>query len=298
MKRVLTFLIVVIIALVLAIVGIIIGKSSCMSSKPDPSPTADALMTTPDANTPTPVPVTEQPTPEFTPEPTPVPVGGGVDANGIAFAQTEGTRDEVFNRLDILKTLPEDATIILLDVGHGGFDPGSIGVDTEVRESDLNLEVSRLVAQRLGEKGYYVFMTRMGDYAVASSKNEDMSIRTQIMKLEIFDASISIHMNSFPQDRSVAGTRLYQYESGTEGERLAELIMLKVAAATGQKYRPTVSDNLMVVREPVAPAALVECGFISNHEEELALQNPEYQLTLAQAIAEGIEAFLNGEPGV
>lgn len=179
-------------------------------------------------------------------------------SDGIPLVVTEGDMSAVMARLEQLKTLPSDKTIILLDVGHGGFDPGSIGLDTGVHEDELNLQVARFVAQKLGEKGYYVFMTRMGSYAVAETKNEDMRLRKEFMKLDIFDAAISIHMNSYPDDRSVDGTRLFYYKEGTKGQTLATIILDEICKATGQRNRGTNSGDLMVVREPVAPSALVE----------------------------------------
>lgn len=73
-------------------------------------------------------------------------------SDGIPLVVTEGDMSAVMARLEQLKTLPSDKTIILLDVGHGGFDPGSIGLDTGVHEDELNLQVARFVAQKLGEK--------------------------------------------------------------------------------------------------------------------------------------------------
>lgn len=212
-------------------------------------------------------------------------------SDGIPLVVTEGDMSAVMARLEQLKTLPSDKTIILLDVGHGGFDPGSIGLDTGVHEDELNLQV----AQKLGEKGYYVFMTRMGSYAVAETKNEDMRLRKEFMKLDIFDAAISIHMNSYPDDRSVDGTRLFYYKEGTKGQTLATIILDEICKATGQRNRGTNSGDLMVVREPVAPSALVECGFISNANEERLLANPNYQEKLAQAVADGVEKFFNSD---
>ena len=214
-------------------------------------------------------------------------------SDGIPLVVTEGDMSAVMARLEQLKTLPSDKTIILLDVGHGGFDPGSIGLDTGVHEDELNLQVARFVAQKLGEKGYYVFMTRMGSYAVADTKNEDMRLRKEFMKLDIFDAAISIHMNSYPDDRSVDGTRLFYYKEGTKGQTLATVILDEICKATGQRNRGTNSGDLMV--EPVAPSALVECGFISNANEERLLANPNYQEKLAQAVADGVEKFFNSD---
>ncbi len=238
-----------------------------------------ASTVTPQPETPTAIQNTETPDP----------------SDGIPLVVTEGDMNDVMARLEQLKTLSPDKTIILLDVGHGGFDPGSIGLDTEVHEDELNLQVARFVAQKLGEKGYYVFMTRMGSYAVADTKNEDMRLRKEFMKLDIFDAAISIHMNSYPDDRSVDGTRLFYYKEGTKGQTLATIILDEICKATGQRNRGTNSGDLMVVREPVAPSALVECGFISNPNEERLLANPNYQEKLAQAVADGVERFFNSD---
>lgn len=291
LKNLMFVLFAIIIVLIIVVVVLLLGGKSCNptdnpSTQPPVTEGANNTVTpTEDASQPTGDPATDLPTQEPTTDPE------------IPLAVTEGTMSDVYARLEQLKTLPEDAVIILLDVGHGGFDGGAVGIDTNVHEADLNLQVSRILAQKLAEKGYYVFITRMGDYALASSKSADMEARTAMMKLDIFDVSVSIHMNSFPDDRSVAGTRLYHYTTGTEGERLAEVIMERICAAQNKPYKSTTTGDLMVVREPVAPSALVECGFLSNHDEELLLQDVTYQNLLAQAIADGVEAFLNGDPG-
>lgn len=257
------------------------GPASAKPSAPQPAVTDTPALQTEPAQTDNP-PATQ------TAE-TPAP------SDGIPLVVTEGDMNAVMARLEQLKTLPSDKTIILLDVGHGGFDPGSIGLDTGVHEDELNLQVARFVAQKLGEKGYYVFMTRMGSYAFAETKNEDMRLRKEFMKLDIFDAAISIHMNSYPDDRSVDGTRLFYYKEGTKGQTLATIILDEICKATGQRNRGTNSGDLMVVREPVAPSALVECGFISNANEERLLANSNYQEKLAQAVADGVEKFFNSD---
>lgn len=233
-------------------------------------------------------------TPGYTP-----PAESQAPISNIPLAVTEGALEDVYTRLEQLKALKAqhpEAIIILLDVGHGGFDPGASGAAGSV-ESLLNLETARYVAEKLAEKGYYVFMTRMGEYAVADSKSEDMAARAAMMKNDIFTVAISIHMNSFPRDPSVKGVRVYHYPSSSLGNTLASLIMREAAAATEQQERETSADDLMVVREPVCPSALIECGFISNAEEERKLQSPEYQEKLAQGIADGVEAFIRLRQG-
>ena len=141
-------------------------------------------------------------------------------------------------------------------------------------------------------------MTRMDEYAVGSSKQDDMAARTAMMKNDIFTVAISIHMNSFPNDRTVKGTRVYFYKSGNaysgRGMSLAKTIMQSVADATAQEYRDgnVVGDDLMVVREPLCTSALVECGFLSNREEEASLQLSAYQQLIASGIADGVQSYL------
>ncbi len=211
----------------------------------------------------------------------------------IPYAVTTGSFEDVKARLELLKTLPKSATIVLLDVGHGGFDGGTVGIDTGVTEADINLEIARYVAQWLGSKGYYVFMTRMDDYAVGRSKDADMKWRKQVMKLDIFDISISIHQNALDTDRDVLGARIYCYKKGTAGEQFAKDMISALSSEITTVRTNVYTGNLMVVREPVCPAILIECGFLSNHDEELLLQNPAYQRLLAKLITQGAEKYLN-----
>lgn len=297
------FLILIAAALIIAIVAVLIGKFSGNAnhevggSSPKPNVT----------NSTAPVNTTGFVNPNFsqapkvtdsaakpTDEPSSIP---SIANPSIPLVVTEGTMDDVYARLNELKALKAqnpNAVIILLDVGHGGFDPGSGGIDSGVTESELNLAVAKFVAEKLGEKGYYVFMTRMGEYAVANTKAEDMAARTAMMKNDIFTVAISIHMNSFPSDRSVNGTRLFCYPGSIQGQSLAAGIMSKIAAATGQRNRDVVADDLMVVREPICPSALVECGFLSNSSDEANLRTTSYQQTLAQAVADGVQSYIEG----
>ncbi len=303
-------LVISIIILLLALLALLVRGISVRSCS-DPEQTAKLPTDTPKVESPTPadtdvpastVPVSEPPTAPAAPSeqpatPTPVPATPTPPPEqnpyGIPRVVTEGSMTDVLARLEQFKTLPASEKLILLDVGHGGFDPGTAGVNTGVTEADLNLIVSRLLAQRLGEKGYFVFMTRMGEYACADNKNEDMRLRTRIMRLDIFDCSVSIHMNA-AGSADAHGVRLYHYKSGTEGEKLARSILQSICALTDETRTTTNTDNLMVVREPHAPAALVECGFLTNPDDEKKLIDPSYQATLALAIANGIENYLNG----
>lgn len=301
--RTIKLLILVAVALAIAIAAVLIGKCSgnanheVAGSSPRPNVEGSGAV-----GTVAPIDPSYSRTPEATNsdvKPTDEQFSAPASANpaNVPLVVTEGTIEDVYTRLNELKTLKAqnpDAVIILLDVGHGGFDPGSGGIDSGVTESELNLAVAKLVAERLGEKGYYVFMTRMGEYAVANTKAEDMAARTAMMKNDIFTVAISIHMNSFPTDRSVSGARLFCYPGSIQGQSLAAGIMNEIAAATGQRNRDAIAEDLMVVREPICPSALVECGFLSNSTDEANLRTESYQKTLAQAVADGVQGFIEG----
>lgn len=288
-RRILCLVIFVLLLAIIVVCVTLICRGTCANHGETHGPVSVTPTAQPIQNT----DALAQPTAEAQSEAPTQPVETATPNSGIPYVVTEGDMTAVMARLEQLKTLPASETIVLLDVGHGGFDPGSLGIDTGVQEAELNLQVARYVAEKLGEKGYYVFMTRMGSYAVADSKNEDMRLRKEMMKMDIFDVSVSIHMNSFPNDRSVNGVRLFYYEDGTPGQTLATIILDEVCRATGQRNRGTNSGDLMVVREPIAPSALVECGFISNAQDERLLSDPTYQALLAQAVADGVERFLN-----
>ncbi len=213
----------------------------------------------------------------------------------IPYCVTEGTFNDVKERLELLKWLPASETIILLDVGHGGFDGGTVGVSTNVTEADVNLQIARRLAQRLASKGYFVFMTRMDDYAVGSSKDADMRWRKQVMKLDIFDVSVSIHQNALSTDQSVRGARIYAYKNRPEAEKLANSVITEYAKISQYVKTHVYIDNLMVVREPICPAILVECGFLSNPDEELLLQDPNYQDQIAIAVSNGVVNYLQNK---
>ncbi|MCL2694773.1 MAG: N-acetylmuramoyl-L-alanine amidase [Clostridiales bacterium] len=193
------------------------------------------------------------------------------------------------------KLLPAPDYFVAIDFGHGGFDGGAVGLDTQVKESDLTLIVGRKVAALLAENNVQVILTRTDGDALAETKQKDMNIRAKILKTEGLDAVVSIHMNRFIKDRKVRGPMAF-FQAGTEeGKALAQEVIDAMTLAVGAKSRLACPGNNMVTRVPTAPAVLVECGFLSNAQDEENLQQEEYQDLLAQAIVAGLMKFLAGE---
>jgi len=190
------------------------------------------------------------------------------------------------------RLLPAPDYFVAIDFGHGGFDGGAVGLDTDVREADLTLVVGRKVAAFLAQHNVQVILTRTDEDALADTKQKDMSLRAKILKTEGLDAVVSIHMNRFIKDRKVRGPMAFFQAGAEQGQRLAQCVIDAITPAVGAKDRLACPANNMVTRVPTAPAVLVECGFLSNSQDEQNLQNEEYQDTLAQAIVEGLMRFL------
>ena len=183
--------------------------------------------------------------------------------------------------------------LVILDAGHGGFDAGASGTATGVKESELNLQVALLVREALEDAGARVVMTRTGPGALGSTKREDMARRGQLLLTEGADAAVSIHMNKF-SDRKVRGPMAYYQAGAAEGEKLAAAVIDSLTEALSLKPRHANPGNNFVTRVPVCPAVLVECGFLSHPEEERLLQEEAYQRILAEAVARGVIAYLEG----
>ena len=186
--------------------------------------------------------------------------------------------------------------LVILDAGHGGFDAGATGTDTGVKESELNLTVARLVRKALEDAGAQVVMTRTEAGALGATKREDMDRRGRLLLTEGADASVSIHMNKF-SDRKVRGPMAYYQAGAEQGEQLAACVIDSLTEALSLKPRRPNPGNNFVTRVPVCPAVLVECGFLSHPEEERLLQEEAYQRTLAEAVARGVIAYLEGLDG-
>lgn len=183
------------------------------------------------------------------------------------------------------------AYFVILDYGHGGADAGAIGVDTGVKEADLNLLIGECTARALEDRGCFVLRTRTGADALGDTKRDDMARRGAILCTEGADCTVSIHMNKF-SDRSVKGPMCYFQAGAKEGEALAQCVIDALCDALGRDGRPANPGNNYVTRIPRVPSVLVECGFLSNPEDEQRLQDPAYQQLLAAAIADGVVAYL------
>ena len=183
---------------------------------------------------------------------------------------------------------------VVIDPGHGGADPGAIAPNTGALESDMNLRMAQALVDQLNARGIPTKMTRAGYGAIGDTKEEDMAQRRTLINGSGCAALVSIHMNAFPDDSSVWGPQVFYQEGSRVSKAFASRIQEQMNEITSGT-RQISSDSLYVLSAAPMPAVLVECGFITNPDEELLLQSSDYHKTLATAIADGICDYFDWE---
>ena len=197
-----------------------------------------------------------------------------------------------YDIMDVLSGAMIGKTVII-DAGHGGFDPGAIGL-SGTKEKNINLAVSRRLADYLRQSGATVIETRTEDKALADTKKADMAERVQIANNNEADVFISIQANYLPQHQ-YSGAQTFYHKNSTEGKALAETIQQAIIDNVGNTDRKAMSiDNIYVVKSLEIPSIIAEVGFLSNDEEEQLLNDEEYQNKMAYAIYVGIIEYYNG----
>ena len=200
--------------------------------------------------------------------------------------------------------------IVILDAGHGGEDGGTVGVDG-TKEKDLNLELALMLAAQLRAAGVTVILTREddrllydknSDYA-GKKKQLDLAARLQISARvkEAYPSAeilfVSIHMNKFGDSR-YRGSQVIYSGNFTQSLTVAQFIQKELNFLPenfSQRTQLKAPDSIFLLRKAQIPAVIVECGFLSNFEEEELLQTPKYQEKLSKAIVKGIEKYYNSE---
>lgn len=197
---------------------------------------------------------------------------------------------------------PLGGLVIAVDPGHGGYDGGAVGRVSGTPEKGLNLDVALRLADHLREQGAEVVLTRTDDYALCDEdppirkKLQDMQRRAAIIVGSEADMVLSIHMNEYA-GRSQSGPQVFYREECPAGRLLAGAIQsAMVKGLSPSRERTALSGDYYILTLGV-PSALVECGFLSNREEEARLLTEDYREKVAAAIAQGIVdwAALPGE---
>lgn len=185
---------------------------------------------------------------------------------------------------------------VVLDAGHGEPDGGAVGINGTI-EKDINLKIALKLQEVLESRGVRVVMTRTDDNSICDKsaktlhekKVSDMHNRLEIINTSGADLFLSIHMNSFSDPKS-GGLHVFYSRNHPEAKETAVLIQESISELTEAKTHTVkaASDTLFLMKNPIPPAILVECGFISNPEEERLLNDDNYQSKIAFSIANAV----------
>ncbi|MDU4882517.1 MAG: N-acetylmuramoyl-L-alanine amidase CwlD [Clostridium celatum] len=193
--------------------------------------------------------------------------------------------------------------VILIDPGHGGIDGGAQS-KTGTIEKDINLQIALKLRDNLEEKGYKVYMTRDEDEGlyqkgntVKEKKREDLNRRVEMKKETECDIFVSIHQNMFPQSKCY-GAQVW-YASNDNSYNLATVVQdsIKESVKDNNKRvaKPAAEAYLILRDKYEAASILVECGFLSNPDEEAKLKSDEHQNLIVEGISGGIDKYFDGD---
>ena len=191
-----------------------------------------------------------------------------------------------------------DSRLVIIDAGHGGDDPGKIGVDG-VQEKDLNLKMALALRDLLEQQDVEVLMTRedaggLYDERTSNKKVQDMRRRCELINREKPACVVSIHQNSYHEE-SIHGAQVFYYKTSKESGELAKILQKELARVVepANHRQAKANDTYYLLKKTEAPTVIVECGFLSNWDECAKLQNEEYQAKLVWAIQMGVLKYLN-----
>lgn len=187
----------------------------------------------------------------------------------------------------------------MIDAGHGGNDPGKIGIDGTL-EKDINLQIANRLKKYLEASDVEVVLTRKNDNGLYTERDSrkkmaDMTKRCDIINEVSPALTVSIHQNSYHQEE-ISGGQVFYYKKSEKGKRLAEILQERFDYVLGEKNTrlPKPNDNYYLLLHVKSPIVIVECGFLTNWKEAALLNSDDYQDRLAWTIHMGIMEYLNG----
>lgn len=191
---------------------------------------------------------------------------------------------------------------VVIDAGHGGTDPGKVGVDGSL-EKDINLKIARKLQKFLVMADVDVVLTResdagLYDESAPNKKVQDMKNRVSIIEEKQPDLTVSIHQNSYHEEY-VHGAQVFYYAGSEESKELAQRIqqVMTVDLDPDNTRQAKANDSYYLLKKTSSPIVIVECGFLSNYEEAQKLSSDIYQEKAAWAIHLAILQQLNDQKG-
>ena len=188
---------------------------------------------------------------------------------------------------------------IVIDAGHGGIDGGATGKQSGVSESYLNLQYALCLQKICEQFGYRVVLTRKdmnGLYSITApnKKKSEMEKRKQIIEAAKPDFVVSLHMNSFGSG-TTRGAHVFYAQHSVSGKALAESVAEELFENIEYAHKEAKAGDYYVLNCTSAPSILVECGFLSNQEEEMILQDENYIQRFCYHIFCGILMYMKND---
>ncbi len=187
--------------------------------------------------------------------------------------------------------------VIVIDAGHGGMDGGCVSIDG-VPEKGINLNIAMSLRDMLTVMGYQPVCTRESDVSIhndgieglSKQKKSDMDNRLALFNKYDGAIAVSIHQNQFT-DSKYSGAQMFYSEKSSDSERLAGIMkeqFVSFLQPENERETKPVGDELYLLNNASCPAVMIECGFLSNQEESLKLQDENYQKQIAFTVFTGI----------
>ena len=196
---------------------------------------------------------------------------------------------------------------VVIDAGHGGPDGGAVGIHGEI-EKEINLEIAKELRDFLTLSGIEVVMTREEDISIhdksakgiAKQKASDIRNRLELMEKHPDALVVSIHQNHFTQEK-YHGAQMFYGKNNPNSEVAAQSIQdafVKYLQPDNQRQIKPGTKSVYLLEHATVPIVLVECGFLSNGEEAVLLNQKEYQEKIAFTVYCGIVNFFRQQNGV
>lgn len=209
----------------------------------------------------------------------------------------EELQTETESQSETVTESPKPIHTIVIDAGHGGIDPGKVGIN-EALEKNINLAIAQKLKACLEKENIRVVMTREADMGLyeetdSNKKQTDMAERCRVIEEADAALTVSIHQNSFTS-ASVSGPQVFYYDGSKEGEEAARCLQeaLNTHLEIANPREMKANTSYYILKKSATPAVIAECGFLSNREEADKLATEKYQQKVAEALAEGIVKFL------
>lgn len=197
----------------------------------------------------------------------------------------------------------KNPTTVIVDAGHGGEDGGAVG-ERGVLEKDINLKISKKLELIFNLYGINTYMTRRDDVSLSTDssatlrqrKAADIKKRVEMISGTEGATLISIHQNSFPQDKRCFGAQVFFSGNNINSEALAKCTQSALKSGINNNNNRTEkagSSDIYILENVNCPAILVECGFLTNSDELNLLMSEVFQTKLASCIASGFFEYQN-----